>query len=230
MEEEEMAELPAGQYLQAKKVQQLHGKTTEAKFEGPRYAIWLYGDSGAGKSRYVKSFNYFMKAVNSKWWDGYKQQKHVLLDEVGTKSFKSPYHDLAYSLKIWADPYGKLRDEIKNCTIALNYQFLWITSNYSPEVLLGDNKQLLLSIQRRFSVFECFVTPDSSKPDARDFRLKYRFCPPPSCFRDQIEKGLILKNLPMPDCRYDGDNCAAISVPMTEKEMEEHLQNKKEEE
>lgn len=158
MTDEQMAKLPTPKYIQGKIAQQWHNKSIKATFEGPRLAFWLWGKPGTGKSRFVRTnFHPYIKKANNKWWDGYSQEKHVLIDEVELNSFRDKWNNLGHNLKIWADPYGFIStEEIKGSTIALNYEVLWVTSNYHPMQLATDDSELLLAIQRRFSIFECF--------------------------------------------------------------------------
>ena len=49
------------------------------------YCEWVWGETGTGKTRRAvddaKSMgSYFIKS-NNKWWDGYTDQKTVILDE-----------------------------------------------------------------------------------------------------------------------------------------------------
>lgn len=63
----------------------------------------------------------------SKWWDGYNDNKIVLIDDLEIDSMKY----LSHYLKLWGDPFGNLSGEIKGATINLNYECLYITSNYT---------------------------------------------------------------------------------------------------
>ena len=69
-----------------------------------------------------------MKSL-SKWWDSYEQEDIVLIDDFEIDSMTY----LGHLMKIWGDPYGRIRGEIKGSTIALNYKMLFVTSNYSIE-------------------------------------------------------------------------------------------------
>lgn len=46
--------------------------------------IWIWGASGAGKSRLARDKfpNSYPKLCN-KWWDGYKGQETVIMDDIG---------------------------------------------------------------------------------------------------------------------------------------------------
>ncbi len=140
------SELNAPQFNQAIKAVQTFNLLTADSYTGPRECFWLYGPTGVGKSRYVKSFNPFMKACN-KWWDGYQQQQEVLIDDLEKDS-----KFIGHFLKLWGDPYGHLTGEVKNGTIKLSFQRLWITSNYSIGEVFPPQSDIALyeSIKRRF--------------------------------------------------------------------------------
>jgi len=87
--------------------------------------MWIVGDPGVGKSRYVNALNPYKKSLN-KWWDGYLGEPVVLLDDFELDSLRY----LDHYLKIWADRYS-IRGEIKGGTIPLNYTHLYVTSNYT---------------------------------------------------------------------------------------------------
>lgn len=90
--------------------------------------FWLTGDPGVGKSRYVKSFKPYMKAIN-KWWDGYNNEPDVLIDDWEIDSLEYLHH----YIKLWADPFGEIKGEIKGGMATMCYQRLWVTSNYTIE-------------------------------------------------------------------------------------------------
>ena len=120
--------------------------------------IWLHGKSGTGKSTWARAFGidhggFFLKQQN-KWWDGYKGEKVVIIDDLDTGT-------LNHYLKIWGDKWATT-GEVKGATINLSYEHLIITSNYSIEQIVGrglangeafDN-DLYESLARRFKLME----------------------------------------------------------------------------
>jgi len=102
------------------------------RITGPRkqgkHAIWMWGKAGTGKSAYARDKypDAYMKLPN-KWWDGYTNQQHVLLDDFDKKHDKLSYH-----LKIWGDLYG-FPAEVKGSTVRIRPKVFIITSNYHPK-------------------------------------------------------------------------------------------------
>lgn len=106
--------------------------------------IWYFGKPGTGKShaaRHIYSESLYIKSQN-KWWDGYRGQGAVLLDD-----FDSP--SLGHLLKIWSDKWA-CYGEIKGGTVALRHQWFIITSNYLPRELWPNDSMLEQAITRRF--------------------------------------------------------------------------------
>ena len=114
-----------------------------------RKCFWLYGPSGIGKSYLVRNtFDNIYEKSNNAWWDGYNNEKTVLIDDFDKTCVK-----LSYYLKIWGDNY-RFNGEIKGSIIQPIYNKLIITSNYNIEELFYDEEkpdiELVNALKRRF--------------------------------------------------------------------------------
>lgn len=108
-----------------------------------RVNYWIYGAPGIGKSQWVRrTFPDLYSKSQNKWWDGYKGETAVLIDDLDTPT-------LGHYLKIWGDNYG-ITGETKGGTIPLPYKQIIVTSNYLPSDLWKDDPQMVAAIERRF--------------------------------------------------------------------------------
>lgn len=116
--------------------------------------VWIHGKPGVGKSHFARQVlgadGYYPK-LNNKWWDGYQNQKIVIMEDVDADTIKFLHHHL----KIWADRWGFI-GETKGGAVAPSHRWLIVTSNYGIEEILSDlqDKQLKQAIKRRFACWE----------------------------------------------------------------------------
>jgi len=108
---------------------------------------WWVGPTGTGKSRLLWELypDHFPKALN-KWWDGYKHQEIVAIEEW------SPKNDCtASALKRWADRYP-FPGEVKGGTLhKLRPKKIIVLSNYTPQQCFLNSEDME-PILRRFTI------------------------------------------------------------------------------
>jgi len=108
--------------------------------------LWIYGPSGTGKSHWAREYLvskyscYYLKPQN-KWFDGYMNQKAILMDDFNCK-------ELGTLLKQWLDKYP-CAGEVKGGKVALGHELFVITSNYLPESIWSLDSECAKAIRRR---------------------------------------------------------------------------------
>lgn len=105
--------------------------------------LWYYGPPGTGKSKTARQNHpeLYLKMCN-KWWQNYKNEKVVLLEDMGKE-----HNVLAHHLKIWADRYP-FPAETKGNAITARPELIIVTSNYTIDEIFNETDAAAL--HRRF--------------------------------------------------------------------------------
>ncbi len=108
---------------------------------------WYHGEPGCGKTHkaYKENPGHYKKPL-SKWWDGYRGEDVVVLDDVG----KTHAQWIGEFLKHWADKYS-FPAENKFGAMLIRPKKVIVTSNYTIDELFED-EMLAKALKRRFKV------------------------------------------------------------------------------
>jgi len=134
------------QFKHARTIDYLYNRAlSERKLDDTEQVmLWYYGPSGTGKSRKARTDHpeAYLKMCN-KWWDGYRDQEVVLLED-----FDKRHEMLVHHLKIWADRYP-FPAEVKGGSRVIRPGLIIVTSNYHPREIWGEEESVA-PILRRF--------------------------------------------------------------------------------
>ena len=112
---------------------------------------WRYGDTGTGKSETARAENpgAYIKNPNNVWWDGYKGEDVVIIDDFDKYQVKQ-----GGDMKRWLDKYA-FQAESKGKQTMIRPKKIIVTSNYHPSAIWND-EQTLDPILRRVKVIQHF--------------------------------------------------------------------------
>lgn len=119
---------------------------TSAKRNHKCKGVWLFGESGSGKSYAARQGKYYEKGFN-KWWDGYLGEARVVIDDLkGGVTITQ--------LKKWCDEYPE-KGETKGGHIQILCSELFVTSNEPPWSMYPNVSDVhMQALYRRFNVYE----------------------------------------------------------------------------
>jgi len=125
--------------------------------------LWIHGKTGTGKSRHAREYfkhEFYPKIASNKWWDKYKGEDNVLIEDMDlTHQYQG------YYLKIWADRYA-FPVEVKNGHDYIRPKVIIVTSNYKIEEVFPD-PSIHEPLKRRFKVIEKQALKVTIKPRSK---------------------------------------------------------------
>jgi len=119
--------------------------------------IWVFGESGAGKTRAVlaKYPDAYIKPRNN-WWDGYQEEETIIVDDVDKFDVA-----LGGKLKHWGD-FAPFIAEIKGGSRKIRPKLVIVTSQYTIGDIWKDN-ETKDALARRFRLVEKVADRDISE-------------------------------------------------------------------
>jgi hypothetical protein len=154
---EEIAEQYPAIYLsRLRAINQVRVEAMNPCFNNGIKCFWIFGKPRQGKSSFAfNSFdiNDIYPKNPNKWWDNFKGQRVVIVDD-----WSLCHHVLGYHLKRWADKFPIL-SETKGGSLYPSYDRVIITSNYRISQCFNDPAEIE-AIEGRFEEIEYFHWDD----------------------------------------------------------------------
>lgn len=119
--------------------------------DGPKYrhvdVIWIYGPSGCGKTRMAMEMtdeNVWISTNGLKWFDGYRGQKHVIIDDIRNTTCEFNI------LLRYLDRY-RARVEVKGSSVPWVPNLIILTSPGHPRDLFDIKGENMIQLLRRIT-------------------------------------------------------------------------------
>lgn len=150
---DEIAEEAPHAYVQCyRTLKQIGADSMVAKDLEKMDNYWFYGKSGVGKSKLARMRfpDYYVKNSvldGMKWWDGYRGQETVIVEDIS--EFSPKFVDC---LKIWSDEYPFMA-EYKGGSFLIRPKRIVVTSQYTIEEIWKDDRTRD-AMNRRFQSIE----------------------------------------------------------------------------
>jgi len=112
--------------------------------------IWLWGETGSGKTKEATECKSFYMKDETCWWDGYTGQQRIIIDDFDGKW---PYRDFLRLLDRY--PY---QGQIKGGFVKINSPEIYITSEFPPEHYWPRENELKQVLRRIRYVTKVSVT------------------------------------------------------------------------
>ena len=136
--------------IQTIRMAEIHLKYFERKRNWKPVVKWYYGETGTGKSKraFDESEDPYVCLDTIKWWEGYDQHKHVIIDDMRGDFCK--FHQLLKLL----DRY-EYKIECKGGSRQFLAEQIIITSCYTPDQMFGNKTdEDLQQLHRRIDILE----------------------------------------------------------------------------
>lgn len=109
--------------------------------------VWLVGDAGCGKTTLCEQFVHYKKDPRHKWFDGYKNEKVVVVDDF------APFHVAQTDILKTLGHQFTMQGETKGGSIWLRPHAAIITSQYMQCTIWDKDHESLAAIMRRYKSF-----------------------------------------------------------------------------